>query len=407
MHASSIFNIRLDFEKSHDAYLFDKNSQRFILDLFGLYASLPLGYNHPIFKTPQFIQDYLRVSAIKVPNCEVITDEGDAFESAFMAHPSMKPFSHVHFCCTGALAIEAAIKCAIDQKGTATPMILSLKESFHGINGYGGFVTDRFVPVNARLDGLPDMGWSKLPTPKVHYQDEGIDLVKTDQAWQDFVSALDETLIRYGAKNIAAFVVEPIQATFGDSYFPPKFFSYIRQFCDQHGIALIFDEIQTGVGTTGSMWYFEQTGIIPDIVCFGKKLQVAGIMVRSNMGKTFQKPIRLEVTWDGSLCDMIRGHYVLKAYEEYGLISNAQVQGKRLVDGLKKIPGLKRVRGAGLFVAFDFINQSKRDEFFKRAFELGLMTNRTNEITVRLRPHMTIKDSEVDHALAMIKEVVS
>ena len=75
MHDSSIFKIRIDFTKSHDSYLYDKDRRCFFLDFFGLYSSLPLGYSHPIFRTKGFREESGRIAAIKIPNCEIVSDE--------------------------------------------------------------------------------------------------------------------------------------------------------------------------------------------------------------------------------------------------------------------------------------------------------------------------------------------
>ncbi len=407
MHESSIFKIRIDFDKSHDSYIYDKDKAAYLLDFFGLYSSLPLGYNHPIFKSPAFVDEYMRIASIKVPNCEIISDEAGEFLAEFKAHPSTAIFKHFHFCCTGALAIEAAVKIAIDQKGSLKPQVLSFKESFHGINSYGGFLTDRFAPVNARLDGFPEMGWTKLTTPKIHYKDNAVDVKATAQAYDSFVVDLEAALNKFGREHIAAILVEPIQATYGDNYYPSEFFKKLRQFCDENQVALIFDEIQTGVGTTGTMWYFEQTGIVPDIVAFGKKLQVAGVMVRPQFGKTFQIPVRLEVTWDGSLCDMVRGKYVLRAYQQYQLLANAAQRGAEILAGLRKIPGLLNPRGAGLFNAVDFPTKAARDAFFARAVDLKFMCNKTKDVTVRLRPNMNVSSKEVAEALNIIAKAAA
>ncbi|MBI4308991.1 MAG: aminotransferase class III-fold pyridoxal phosphate-dependent enzyme, partial [Candidatus Omnitrophica bacterium] len=246
MHDSSIFKVRIDFEKSRGSYIYDKNTQRLLLDFFGMYSSLPLGYSHPIFNTPEFQQEYLRIAGVKVANCEIISDEAQEFLGEFSAHPSMAPFQHFHFCCTGALAIESAIKIAIDQKGSPIPQVLSFKESFHGINSYGGFVTDRFHPVSVRLNGMPELGWRKLTSPKIHYKDNAVDEAMTRRAGQCFLEEIEEAVKTIGASHIAALLVEPVQATYGDSYYPMEFFQTVRRLCDRHGICLIFDEIQTG-----------------------------------------------------------------------------------------------------------------------------------------------------------------
>lgn len=347
MHDSSIFNICIDFEKSHDSYIFDKNRQCYFLDFFGLYSSVPLGYSHPVFKDEAFLKEYNLISGLKVPNCEVISDEAKEFLKEFSGHPAMASFKNFHFSCTGALAIEAAIKTAIDQKKPQKPIVIGLKESFHGINSYGGFITDRFYPVSKRLDGFPEGNWPKIHNPKLIYKADGsVDESASQKGIKQFSKEFNEVLKQHGADNIVALVIEPIQSTFGDNYFSRDFFKLIRELCDSNNIALIFDEIQTGFGTSGTLWYFEQTGIIPDIVVFGKKAQISGIMVKDKFSRIFEHPIKLEVTWDGDLNDMVRCKYILKAYKEYNIFDNVNQRGQELLNGLKEIKELKAYAAA-------------------------------------------------------------
>lgn len=402
MHRSSVFKIKIDFEKSHGSYLHDKNTQADFLDFFGQYASLPLGYNHPIFKSDAFRAEYMRVAGVKVTNCEIISDEAQEFLKEFSGHSSMCPFEHFHFCCTGALAIESAIKTAIDYKGTQQPVIVSLKESFHGINSYGGFVTDRFYPVSTRLNGFPELGWKKVHNPKIIYQEDGgIDETTTKQGLAQFLAEFEQCIAQCGADNIAALLIEPIQATYGDNYFPREFFIMIRDLCDKYNICLIFDEVQTGFGGTGSMWYFEQTGITPDIVVFGKKVQVSGIMVQPKFGKIFDTPVRLEVTWDGTLCDMVRGKYILRTYKSQDILNNVRVRSEELIEGLGRLP-IQNLRNAGLLIAFDLKDGRLRDAFFKALINERFLCNKTRERTIRLRPQLAVSKEEVEDALTRI-----
>lgn len=402
MHGSSIFNIRIDFEKSHDSYIYDKNTNSEYLDCFGFYSALPLGYSHSIFQSEDFRSDLLRVGKIKVTNCEIISDEGEEFVRRFSSYKPMSRYTYFHFCCTGALAIEAAIKTAIDYKASKKPMILSLKQSFHGINSYGCFLTDRTGSSQKRLEGMPDMGWVKLYNPKVIYSDGKIDHEETERGFEQFKRELDEALNVY-KQDIAALLVEPIQATAGDNYFSDSFFSYIRDVCAKNDICLIFDEVQTGFGTTGDWWYYVCKNIEPDIVVFGKKVQCSGVMVKEKFGRNiFSKPIRLEVTWDGDLVDMLRATYIMKAYEQFNIFDNVNQRGMQFFAGLKQINTLKNVRQQGLFIAFDMDSREERNVFVQKLFDRRLLCNRTHDKTVRLRPNLNISEDEVNQALSII-----
>lgn len=404
MHDSSIFKIRIDFEKSHDSYIFDKNTEEYFLDFFGMYSSLPLGYSHRIFKSPDFRKEYSRIAPIKVPNCEIISDEAQEFLREFSGCKEMSGYKHFHFCCTGALGIEAAIKTAIDQKRTKTPRVISLKESFHGINSYGGFATDRFSPVNTRLEGFPGMGWRKIHNPKIIYKDNKIDEKSTQKGLDKFIDEFNSCIREYVAKNIVALLIEPVQSTCGDNYFPESFFKIIRKLCSKYNICLIFDEIQTGFGTTGKMWYFQYPGIEPDIVVFGKKVQVSGIMVKEKYARIFKTPVRLEVTWDGDLIDMVRSKYILRAYKKYRILSNVRERNRQLVEGLKNIEKVENVRAVGLLVAFDFKTKNARDAFFHNAFSNRFLCNKTRDKTIRFRPNLNLSYEEVKEALRIVKK---
>lgn len=407
MHRSSLFKIKIDFEKSRGSYLYDKNTDAVFLDFFGQYASLPLGYNHPVFKGESFCNEYMRIAGVKVTNCEIISDEAQEFLKEFSEHPAMSAFTHFHFCCTGALAIESAIKTAIDHKGSLQPVIVSLKESFHGINGYGGFLTDRFYPVSSRLEGFPELGWQKLHNPKIIYrEDGGLDEAATKKGLTRFIDEFEKCVAQCGENNIAALLIEPIQATYGDNYFPKEFFTAARILCDKYNICLIFDEVQTGFGGTGSIWYFEQTGIIPDIVVFGKKVQVSGIMVQSRVGRIFNTPVRLEVTWDGTLSDMVRGKYVLRTYQAEEILKNVSMRSKELTEGLMKLP-IKNLRNAGLLFAFDLPSASARDALFRALIKERFLSNKTRELTIRLRPQLGVSKEEIQDALARIGRALS
>ena len=171
----------------------------------------------------------------------------------------------------------------------------------------------------------------------------------------------------------------------------------------EHNICLIFDEVQTGFGVTGTMWYYQHVGIIPDIVVFGKKSQVSGIMAVEEYNNTFRAPVRLEVTWDGDLTDMVRGKYVLRAYKQYNVLENVQKRSMELVSGLQDFEQLRNIRSCGLLIAFDFVTQRQRDIFFDNLVKNKMTCNKTRDKTIRLRPNLNITSSEVREALDRIK----
>lgn len=399
MNRSSIFKKRIDFDKSHGSYLFDKNTNDNYLDFFGQYSSLAIGYNHPVFKTSSYTNEINRISHQKITNCEIFSDESIEFDNVFRNFTSKNIFKYYHYCCTGALAIESAIKTAMDYKGEGFQKVISFKKSFHGINGYGGIFTDRFNPVNQRLDGFPGSYWSRFLNPVIEYNngekiinDDLVKLVLTD---------IEKNIKT--ENGVCAILVEPIQCTFGDRYFPKSFFYGLRKISDDYDIPLIFDEIQVGFGATGSLWYYEKLGIEPDILVFGKKAQLSGIAVKKRFGKIFKKSIRLEVTWDADLIDMVRCKYIIKAYNDNNILENVSLMSDYFKKKLIKVEHIKNLRNCGLLFAFDFNKRSLRDEFVENLLKNKMLCNPTGEKTIRLRPNLCVDKSEIDNALYIIK----
>ena len=310
MNLSSVFKIKIDFKKSKGSYIFDLNRKKYFLDLFGQYSTLAIGYNHKIFKSTKYINEIKKISHQKITNCEISSNESINFQKNFKKKMSNGHFDFFHFCCTGALAIEAAIKTAIDHS-KGKKKIITFKKSFHGINGYGGIFTDRFYPVSERLNGFPG-GYFK-PVDGPYFLNEQINQTNIEKKNKQ---CLDNIEIQLKKKNVAGVLIEPIMSTAGDYYYPKSFFKGLALLCEKYLVPLIFDEIQTGFYTSGKKWYYEYLDIIPDIVVFGKKSQLSGIMVKKKFSKIFNKPIRLEVTWDADLIDMVRCNYIMKVLEK-------------------------------------------------------------------------------------------
>jgi L-lysine 6-transaminase len=398
MNRSSLFKRKIDFQNSQGSYLVDKDSGEKYLDYFGQYATLAIGYNHPIFKSKNYLHEIQRVAHQKITNCEILSDESAEFDEKFREFTSKGLFSHYHYTCTGALAIEAAIKTAIDYKGSEYQRVISFKCSFHGINGYGGMYTDRFEPVNQRLNGFPRSQWEPLDNPVIEYED-GV-AVNDEGRVKKVLSRLEKILV--GDVKVCAILIEPIQCTFGDRYFPNSFFIGVRQLATQYDIPLIFDEIQIGFGGTGKLWYYEHLPIEPDILVFGKKAQLSGIAVQENFSTIFNKAIRLEVTWDADIIDMIRCKYIMQVYADSYVFNNVIGMADRLKAGILNIPGIINVRNCGLIFGFDFEKSTQRDKFFEILTDNNMLCNPTRDKTIRLRPNLLVTSDEVDHALSIM-----
>jgi L-lysine 6-transaminase len=374
---SNKFNLVIDFDKSKNLSLYDKNTDRFFLDFVGMFASLPLGYNHAIFQTDEFKDEILRVSHTKVTNCFMGSDESREFDEAFCKF-APKGYDNIYYCCTGSLAVESAIKAALETNTYPDPKVVTFGKSFHGLNGWASFVTSRDYPVGERMGYAPS----------------------------NFVLECKEDIesLRSLAKqnNICAVLIEPIRATHGDIYFDKNLLQQIDQFCHDNNIILIVDEVQTGMGVTGTWWYHEQLGITPDIIVFGKKSQLSGIMANERASSIFkQKEKKLEVTWDANLIDMIRCKYILKAYDDTAILENVKARSKQLTEGLSN-PRLKNIRSAGLLVGFDLESEVERNEFQQACYDRGLLINSGGEKSIRLRPSLSVNYNEIEQALSIL-----
>lgn len=369
-----VFPLSVDFAKSRGSYLHDEWSGASYLDLFSGYASMPLGYNHPVFDA-QFDREIRQVAHVRMTNNVMSSQPLRAFVDALLPHV-FSPY--LHFTCTGALAVEAAIKTAMSHAAHAGPKVLCLENAFHGVNCWG-FATSRVGVTAARMADYPDIGWLHLALP----------------------AAIAHLQCLAEADDLVALVIEPIQATSGDIHLPAAQLRELVGEARRLGICVIMDEIQTGFGVSGTMWYGEQLGIVPDILVFGKKAQVCGICVSPRFAEIFASPYqKLDVTFDGDLLDMIRARYILKAYAEHGLVARAPEVAARFRAALAG--AVANFRAAGCLIAFDLPDQVTRDALVAACFADRLLINKAGERAIRLRPNLAISDAEIDSACRIL-----
>ncbi|MGH3561096.1 MAG: aminotransferase class III-fold pyridoxal phosphate-dependent enzyme, partial [Mycobacterium sp.] len=215
--------------------------------------------------------------------------------------------------------------------------------------------------------------------------------------------------------DIACFLAEPIQGEGGDRHFRPEFFAAMRELCDEYDALLIFDEVQTGCGITGTAWAYQQLGVAPDVVAFGKKTQVCGVMAGRRVdeiaGNVFTRSSRLNSTWGGNLTDMVRARRILEVIESEALFDRAATYGRYLhcqLDALgREFPELVLdVRGRGLMCAFSLPSAADRDELIRRLWRRGVIMLPSGDDSVRFRPALTVSHSEIDAAVNAVRAAV-
>src|SRR5262249_53736017 len=211
--------------------------------------------------------------------------------------------------------------------------------------------------------------------------------------------------------DIAAVLIEPIQGEGGDNHFRPEFFGELRRLADTYDAMLIVDEVQAGVGITGKMWAHEHMGVKPDMLCFGKKLQMGGVMCGTRIHEVdtnvFRKSGRINSTWGGNLADMVRATAYLEIIQEEDLIGNAARMGEVLLAGLHAIQRkhaslVSNVRGRGLMCAFDIVTGEKRDRMKSLGHDQGGIMPGGGERSIRCRPSLNVTREDIDEGLEKI-----
>jgi acetylornithine/N-succinyldiaminopimelate aminotransferase len=201
--------------------------------------------------------------------------------------------------------------------------------------------------------------------------------------------------------NTAAVMLEPIQGETGVNVLSAETLHAAREACDEHGAALIFDEVQTGMGRTGTLWAHEQTGVTPDAITVAKALggglpigalitgeRLADVLVPGDHGSTF----------GGGPLVTAAALAALEVTEDPGLLANVRERGLRLAAGLEALPHVISVRGRGLMLACEV--DVRAPEVVRRALlSERLIVNATGPTTIRLLPPLIVSEQEIDDAL--------
>lgn len=413
------YEIVLDLEKSEGAYLIDAKSGDRYLDFFTFFASNPLGMNHPQLANEEFRNKIGNVAINKPSNSDVYTEQMAEFVDNFdrVGIPDYLP--HSFFISGGALAVENALKVAFDwkvqknfEKGYRQEKghkVLHLEKAFHGRTGYTMSLTN--TDPN-KVKYFPKFDWPRIISPSMTYPatDENI---QTTAEYEQKAIAQAERFFEMYKDDIACIILEPIQGEGGDNHFRVEFHQALRDLADKHEALLIYDEVQTGVGLTGKFWAHEHY-VKPDILAFGKKAQVCGILASNRIDdiKTncFHVSSRINSTWGGNLVDMVRFGRILQVIEEENLVENAANVGNYLQDKLKDLSDefehVTNPRGKGLFCAVDFPNGHVRDAVIKECFNNKLMILSCGTKTMRFRPPLTVSRDHIDEGMEIIERSI-
>jgi L-lysine 6-transaminase len=411
--------IVFDLDKSAGSRLVDETSGKTYLDFFMCFATCPIGFNHPRLLEKHFLQRLTTSAVNKISNSD--------FQSMYKAElvetieqvALPKELPNMFLIDGGTLAVENALKAAFDWKvrknfargakkeiGT---QVIHFTEAFHGRSGYTLSLTNTNP---AKTDYFPKFAWPRVSNPKITFplKEHADDVIAAEEKAKLEIEA---AIAKHG-EDIAALIIEPIQGEGGDNHFRPEFFRYLRKITEENEIILILDEVQTGVGTTGKFWAYEHYGMVPDIIAFGKKMQVCGIMASDKLNEVdsvFKIPSRINSTWGGNLTDMVRATQYLRVIHDENLVENARVMGGYLLAKLGQLhesyPGVvSNTRGAGLMAAFDLPNGESRQKMIKAVRENGLIVNGCGDRSIRFRPALNLSREEIDEGMEILGKTI-
>jgi L-lysine 6-transaminase len=411
--------IVFDLERSRGSRIYDALTGSYYLDFFGCFATIPLGYGHPRLTSPEVLLELGQAAVQKPSNSDVYSVEMGRFVSTFARVAKPHFMKYLFFIDGGALAVENALKAAFDwkvrrsfAKGYATEKghrVIHFKQAFHGRSGYTLSLTNTADPRKTMY--FPKFAdWPRVLNPKCTFPLEGENLDRTVADEEEALRQIHRAIAE-DPDSIACIILEPIQGEGGDNHFRPEFHQALRRTCDENDLLLIYDEVQTGFGATGRMWACEHF-VEPDIIAFGKKSQICGIMAGGRLDlvpdNVFHVSSRINSTWGGNLVDMVRSRLYLEIFEEERIVERSRELGERLLEWLRELQAefpeiVSNARGRGLFCAVDLPSRAFRDEFLSRLFQKRLIMLGCGERSIRFRTALNIPEDDLYEGVQTIR----
>lgn len=370
------------FTRGEGVWLWDEQGKRYLDAVAGV-AVNGLGHAHP--KLAQAICAQAK-TLIHTSNLYQIPKQ----EQLGTKLAQLAGMDKVFLCNSGAEANEAAIKLARlygHNKGIDSPAIIVMEKSFHG-RTMATLTATGNRKVKAGFEPLVS-GFVRVP-----YND---------------IASINQ--IAEHNKNVVAILVEPVQGEGGIQIPQPAYLQELRRICDSHGWLLMLDEVQTGIGRTGSLFAFQQTGITPDVMALAKGLgsgfPIGACLAKGIAAEVF-KPGNHGSTFGGNPLACAAALATLEAVEEQNLCQQAAEIGAFIRDGLNKqlasTAGVVQIRGAGLMIGVELDRPC--GDLVKLALELGLIINVTADSVVRLLPPLVMKRDEAQQVVDMLAPLI-
>ena len=394
-------------ERALNSEVWDVEGRRYI-DFAGGIAVLNTGHRHPkmVAAVEAQLQQFTHTCYQVLPYENYVTLAERINQ--------LTPGSHAKKTCffsSGAEAVENAIKIA--RAATNRSGVIAFSGAFHGRTMMGCALTGKVVPYKVGFGPFPaEIYHVPFPT-ELH----GVSVEDALHAIQTLFKADVDPM------RVAAIIIEPIQGEGGFYVTPPALMNALRNLCDEHGILLIFDEVQTGFGRTGKLFAAEHFNVTPDIMVMAKSL-AGGMTLSAVCGKAEimdgPAPGGLGGTYAGNPLAIAAAHAVIDIIEEEQLVARANVLGAKLTSRLKAMqvntPALKEIRGLGSMIAaefFDPVTQQPSPEMAKRVQQaalaegLVLLTCGVYMNAVRFLYPLTIQDAVFEEALSIIERAIA
>jgi 4-aminobutyrate aminotransferase len=390
-----------------------------ILDFVSHVASSPLGYNHP-----ELVATARRLAAID-PDRYAGTDFVGAFGEDPEASPVPTP-SHLHhklveitrpfgfdtafLSNSGAEAVENAIKvCYQHRQNFGYGVCFS--GAFHG-RTLGALSLNRSKRAHRDwFPGVPrtvELPYCRCPGPcECGWL---VTTIRRKGRMSRLAQMLDPEIGIVDPQEVAFVIVEPILGEGGYDLPAAGFLQEVARVARAHGIPLICDEIQTGLGRTGRWWAVEHFGIVPDLLTAAKALRVGATLGRRALFP--REPMRISSTWgEGNAVSSAVGYRTIEIIQRDGLLANATEMGAYCLDGLRKLEKTHGVifdaRGLGLMLAVSVESEDGRDQILRKAFQRGLLLIGCGFESIRLLPPLDVRKREIDLALDILDRVLA
>lgn len=421
----------IDDQKSQGPYIVDVDDN-VLLDLFSSFALGALGYNHPSFEALTKTEAFAR-AAMNPTSTPFVTTPGwfDTLEGLARFKPA---WAETMFCVdAGGEGVESGLKAAFIRHGErarrtagrpenpldlpeeeqraildnagSEAVVVSFAGAFHG-RGLGPLSATHSKVIH-KAD-LPAFAWPMAPYPANRFP---LDRHAEDNDRRE-KKALDvlERILDTHDGRVAAVLIEPVQSEGGDRHASPAFYQGVERLARAARAAFMVDEVQTGVGISGTIWAHEQLGVQPDLMAFGKKMQMGGFFASRDF--SIDQFGRMYQTRNGDRLRAMLGLATLETIERDALLANVRETGayflRRLEELAEKYPALcSEPRGRGFLLAFDLPTSEARDDFLRRSRERGVFASYTGSRSVRLRPHLITRREDVDVAIPVFAAVLA